>query len=66
METFLLSTMVVGLAEIGDNAQIRSLMLEARFQRPVPIIVGILFAAIASHAAAGLWALLPENTMGGG
>src|SRR6516165_5173981 len=30
VETFLLSTMVVGLAEIGDKTQILSLMLAAR------------------------------------
>ena len=46
--------MVVGLAEIGDKTQILSLMLTARFQRPLPIIFGILFATIANHAAAGL------------
>src|SRR5215471_8677018 len=51
---FLLSTIVVGLAEIGDKTQILSLMLAARFQRPLPIIFGILFATIANHAAAGL------------
>ena len=54
MEAFLISTMVVGLAEIGDKTQILSLMLAARFQRPVPIIFGILFATVANHAAAGL------------
>jgi putative Ca2+/H+ antiporter (TMEM165/GDT1 family) len=46
--------MVVGLAEIGDKTQILSLMLAARFQRPLPIIFGILFATLANHAAAGL------------
>ena len=46
--------MVVGLAEIGDKTQILSLMLAARFLRPVPIIFGILFATLANHAAAGL------------
>ena len=46
--------MVVGLAEIGDKTQILSLMLAARFKRPVPIISGIFFATIANHAAAGL------------
>ena len=46
--------MVVGLAEIGDKTQILSLMLAARFLRPIPIILGILFATIANHAAAGL------------
>jgi Ca2+/H+ antiporter, TMEM165/GDT1 family len=45
--------MVVGLAEIGDKTQILSLMLAARFQRPVPILFGILFATLANHAAAG-------------
>jgi Ca2+/H+ antiporter, TMEM165/GDT1 family len=54
MEAFLVSTMVVGLAEIGDKTQILSLMLAARFQRPLPILFGILFATIANHAAAGL------------
>ena len=54
MEAFLVSSAVVGLAEIGDKTQILSLMLAARFQRPVPIIFGILFATLANHAAAGL------------
>jgi putative Ca2+/H+ antiporter (TMEM165/GDT1 family) len=46
--------MVVGLAEIGDKTQILSLMLAARFLRPLPVIFGILFATLANHAAAGL------------
>jgi len=54
VETFLLSAMVVGLAEIGDKTQILSLMFAARFLRPLPIIFGIFFATIANHAAAGL------------
>lgn len=54
MEAFLVSSAVVGLAEIGDKTEILSLMLAARFQRPVPIIFGILFATLANHAAAGL------------
>jgi putative Ca2+/H+ antiporter (TMEM165/GDT1 family) len=54
VEAFLVSTMVVGLAEIGDKTQILSLMLAARFLRPVPIIFGILFATLLNHAAAGL------------
>jgi Ca2+/H+ antiporter, TMEM165/GDT1 family len=53
VEAFLVSTMVVGLAEIGDKTQILSLMLAARFLRPLPIIFGIVFATIANHAAAG-------------
>jgi Uncharacterized protein family UPF0016 len=53
MEAFLISTLVVGLAEIGDKTQILSLMLAARFQRLRPIIFGIFFATVANHAAAG-------------
>jgi putative Ca2+/H+ antiporter (TMEM165/GDT1 family) len=54
VEAFLVSTVVVGLAEIGDKTQILALMLAARFQRPLPIIFGILFATLANHAVAGL------------
>ena len=54
MEAFLLSTAVVGLAEIGDKTQILSLILAARFQRPWPIICGIFCATLANHAVAGL------------
>jgi putative Ca2+/H+ antiporter (TMEM165/GDT1 family) len=55
VETFLVSTMVVGLTEIGDKAQILSLMLAARFQRPVPILFVLFpFPTFANHATAGL------------
>jgi putative Ca2+/H+ antiporter (TMEM165/GDT1 family) len=54
VEAFFVSTLVVGLAEIGDKTQILSLMLAARFLRPLPIIFGIFFATIANHSAAGL------------
>jgi Ca2+/H+ antiporter, TMEM165/GDT1 family len=53
LEAFLVSAVVVGLAEIGDKTQILSLMLAARFLRPLPIIFGILVATLANHAAAG-------------
>ena len=49
-----MSTLVVGLAEIGDKTQILSLILAARFLRPVPIIFRILCATLPNHAAAGL------------
>jgi putative Ca2+/H+ antiporter (TMEM165/GDT1 family) len=65
VEAFLVSTMVVGLAEIGDKTQILSLMLAARFQRPVPIIFGTLFATIANHSAAGLAGTLFGNLLSG-
>jgi Ca2+/H+ antiporter, TMEM165/GDT1 family len=65
MEAFIVSTAIVGLAEIGDKTQILSLILAARFQRPVPIIFGILFATIANHAAAGLAGTLLGNFLAG-
>ena len=58
MEAFLVSTLVVGLAEIGDKTQILSLILAARFQRPVPILFGILGATLLNHAAAGVAGIL--------
>jgi Ca2+/H+ antiporter, TMEM165/GDT1 family len=54
MEAFLVSTTIVGPAEIGDKTRILSPILAARFQRPVPIIFGIFFATIANHSVAGL------------
>ena len=44
MEAFLVSTAVVALGEIGDKTQLLALVLAARFQRPLPIIAGILVA----------------------
>ncbi|RIL04592.1 MAG: hypothetical protein DCC71_13620 [Proteobacteria bacterium] len=53
MEGFLVSTGVVALAEIGDKTQLLALVLAARYQRPLPIIGGILVATLANHALAG-------------
>jgi Ca2+/H+ antiporter, TMEM165/GDT1 family len=54
VEAFLISTGAVALAEIGDKTQLLALVLAARFRRPWPIILGILLATLANHAAAGL------------
>src|SRR5215469_9017510 len=54
LEAFLVSTVMVGLAEIGDKTQIVALMLAARFRRPMPLILGILCATLLNHGAAGL------------
>src|SRR5215468_11068286 len=54
LEVFFVSTVMVGLAEIGDKTQIVALMLAARFPRPLPLIVGILCATLLNHGAAGL------------
>ncbi|MFN3416977.1 MAG: TMEM165/GDT1 family protein [Caldimonas sp.] len=53
MEAFLVSTSLVALAEMGDKTQLLSLLLAARYRRPVPILLGIFVATLANHAGAG-------------
>lgn len=53
MESLLVSTGVVALAEIGDKTQLLAFILAARFKKPVPIIAGILCATIVNHGLAG-------------
>lgn len=53
MEAFFISTGIVALAEMGDKTQLLSLLLAARFRRPVPIILGIFVATLLNHAFAG-------------
>jgi len=58
LEAFLVSTGIVALAEIGDKTQLLALVLAARYRRPLPIVLGILFATLANHALAawlGAW-----------
>jgi len=52
LESLLVPTAVVALAEIGDKTQLLAILLAARFRKPVPIILGILVATIANHALA--------------
>src|SRR6476620_10573561 len=53
MESFLVSTGIVALAEMGDKTQLLSLVLAARFRKPWPIVLGILVATLFNHALAG-------------
>jgi putative Ca2+/H+ antiporter (TMEM165/GDT1 family) len=53
MESLLVSTGVVALAEIGDKTQLLAFILAARFKKPVPIILGILCATVVNHGMAG-------------
>jgi Ca2+/H+ antiporter, TMEM165/GDT1 family len=53
MESLLVSTGVVALAEIGDKTQLLAFILAARFKKPVPIIAGILVATLVNHGLAG-------------
>lgn len=54
MDAFLVSVFGIAIAEIGDRTQLLSLMLAARFRRPLPILAGVLLATLANHALAGL------------
>jgi len=53
MESLLVSTGVVALAEIGDKTQLLAFILAARFKKPLPIILGILVATLINHGLAG-------------
>lgn len=53
MQSFLVSTGIVALAEMGDKTQLLSLVLAARYRRPIPIILGILIATLVNHGFAG-------------
>ena len=60
-DSFLVSTGVVALAEVGDKTQLLSLVLAAKYRKPVPIILGVLAATLLSHAGAGgIGALLSD------
>jgi putative Ca2+/H+ antiporter (TMEM165/GDT1 family) len=54
LETYVVSTLLVALAEMGDRTQLLTVMLASRFRRPAPILFGILVATIANHALAAL------------
>lgn len=53
MDSFLVSTGIVALAEIGDKTQLLAFLLAARFKKPLPIILGILVATLINHGLAG-------------
>jgi len=53
MQTLLISTLTVALAELGDKTQLLALILAAKYRRPWLICLGILLATLANHALAG-------------
>ena len=63
MESLLVSTGVVALAEIGDKTQLLAFILAARFKKPIPIIAGILLATIVNHGMAGALGAWITNTI---
>ena len=52
-QAFIVSTSVVALAVMGDKTQLLSLILAARYRKPLPIVFGILVATLLNHAMAG-------------
>ncbi len=54
MEAFLVSLLVVAVGEMGDKTQLLALVLAARFQRPLLIVLGIFVATLANHTLAGV------------
>ncbi len=68
MQTFLISTATVAIAEIGDKTQLLALILAAKYRRPWTICLGILLATLLNHALAGAFgawiaALLSPQTL---
>lgn len=55
MDAFLISTVTVAIAEIGDKTQLLALVLALRFRQPWPVVWGILVATLVNHALAA-WA----------
>ena len=63
MESLLVSTGVVALAEMGDKTQLLAFILAARFKRPLPIIMGILAATLLNHGFAGAFGIWITTTI---
>jgi putative Ca2+/H+ antiporter (TMEM165/GDT1 family) len=57
LHSILVSTGIVTLAEMGDKTQLLAFLLAAKYKKPVPIILGILFATILNHGLAGILGL---------
>lgn len=53
MNTLIIATLAVAIAEIGDKTQLLALVLAARFRRPWAVVSGILVATLLNHALAG-------------
>ena len=59
IESLLVSTGVVALAEMGDKTQLLAFLLAARFRKPLPIVIGILCATLLNHGLAGAFHFWP-------
>lgn len=64
MQAFFITTGIVAISEMGDKTQLLSLLLAARFRKPVPIILGILAATLVNHSGAGALGAWLSNVLG--
>ena len=64
MDSLLVSTGVVALAETGDKTQLLALILAARYRKPLPIAFGILFATLVNHGLAAWLGALAADWLG--
>ena len=64
MESLLVSTGVVALAEIGDKTQLLALILAARYRKPLAISLGILVATLVNHGLAAWLGALAAAWLG--
>jgi putative Ca2+/H+ antiporter (TMEM165/GDT1 family) len=64
MEALLVSTGLVALAEIGDKTQLLSLVLAARYRKPLPIVLGIFASTVLNHAFAAGFGAWISNLVG--
>jgi Ca2+/H+ antiporter, TMEM165/GDT1 family len=65
METVLVSAAMVAVAEIGDKTQLLAIVLAAKFRKPIPIVLGILFATLLNHAIAASAGFLVAQWLSG-
>lgn len=54
MHAFLVSLLVVALSEMGDKTQLLTLLLAARFRKPVPILLAILLSTLVNHGVSAI------------
>jgi putative Ca2+/H+ antiporter (TMEM165/GDT1 family) len=64
MESLLVSTGIVALAEIGDKTQLLALILAARYRKPTAIAFGILLATLINHGLAAWLGALAVSWLG--
>ena len=54
MDAYIISTLLVALAEMGDRTQLLAIMLASRYRQSLPILLGIFVATLANHYLAAL------------